>query len=113
MFINFLLEGERIEKKLKISVVIPARNEEDVIERSVRSLLNQTVKPYEIIVVNDGSTDATREIVEKLGKEEGRVKLINFDRGHSAAFARNRGRRLQEGTWCISKIQTSWWMTEG
>ena len=97
MFIDFLLEGERIEKKPKISVVIPARNEEDVIERSVRSLLNQTAKPYEIIVVNDGSTDATRGIVEKLGKEDGRVKLINFDRGHSAAFARNRGAEAARG----------------
>ncbi|MEM3556243.1 MAG: glycosyltransferase [Candidatus Micrarchaeia archaeon] len=82
---------------MRISVVIPARNEEDVIERCVRSVLNQKVKPYEVIVVNDGSTDRTREIVERIMKKEKRVKLINFDKGHSAAFARNRGAEAARG----------------
>ncbi|MEM3556240.1 MAG: glycosyltransferase, partial [Candidatus Micrarchaeia archaeon] len=39
-----------MKSKIKVSVVIPARNEEDVIERCVRSVLNQKVKPYEVIV---------------------------------------------------------------
>jgi len=86
-----------IEKQPKISVIIPARNEEDVIERCLRSLLNQKVKPYEIIVVNDGSTDRTKEIVERMMKREKRIRLINFEEGHSAAFARNRGAEAARG----------------
>ncbi|MCX6776236.1 MAG: glycosyltransferase family 2 protein [Candidatus Micrarchaeota archaeon] len=76
---------------------MPARNEEDVIERCVRSCLDQTAKPYEIIVVNDGSTDRTREIVEGLMQKNKVVKLLNFESGHSAAFARNRGAEAAKG----------------
>lgn len=61
------------------------------------SCLDQTTKPYEIIVVNDGSTDRTRRIVERLGREDRGVKLLNFDNGHSAAFARNRGAEAAKG----------------
>jgi cellulose synthase/poly-beta-1,6-N-acetylglucosamine synthase-like glycosyltransferase len=53
----------------RISVLIPAYNEEKGIEKTIRSCLNQTRKPDEIIVVNDGSTDKTLEILKKyLGK---------------------------------------------
>ena len=52
----------------KISVLICAYNEERTIERTIESILNQVLKPYEIIVVNDGSTDRTREILKKYEK---------------------------------------------
>lgn len=50
---------------MKIGVVIAARNEESYIEKTLQHLLNQTLKPDEIIVVNDGSTDKTAEIARK------------------------------------------------
>ncbi len=84
-------------KSLKISVIIPAHNEEDVIERAIKSVLNQTFKNFEIIVSNDGSTDNTKNIVEELMKEDNRIKIINRDKGHSAAFARNRGAEITKG----------------
>jgi glycosyltransferase involved in cell wall biosynthesis len=76
---------------MRTSVVIPAHNEERYIGENVLALLNQTKKPYEIIVVNDGSKDRTESIVEGLRRRNPCVKLLNYSKGHSAAFARNRG----------------------
>lgn len=84
-------------KLSKISVIIPAHNEEEVIERAIKSVLDQSYQNFEIIVVNDGSTDKTKEIIEKLIKGDKRIKTRNFGRGHSAAFARNRGAEKASG----------------
>ncbi|MFH1722172.1 MAG: glycosyltransferase [Candidatus Altiarchaeota archaeon] len=77
---------------MMISVVIPARNEEDTISSCIESVLYQDHDDVEIIVVNDGSTDNTKKIVEKFP-----VRLINFKNGHSAAFARNAGAKKAKG----------------
>ncbi|HHY81187.1 MAG TPA: glycosyltransferase [Clostridiales bacterium] len=60
------------EYDLKASVIIPARNEESNMPHILKSLMEQTLKPYEIIVVDDFSTDRTREIAESYG-----VKVIS------------------------------------
>jgi glycosyltransferase involved in cell wall biosynthesis len=81
-----------------ISVVIPAHNEESVIAKAINSLLGSTYKNYEIIVVNDGSTDRTKRIVENLIiKYPKKIKLISYEQGHSPAFARNRGAEAAKG----------------
>ena len=88
-------------KKPTFSFIVPAHNEEEVIGKCLDSILKQRGN-YEIVVVNDGSTDKTREIVERyVRKHPKRVKLINFSRGHSAAFARNRGAEKARGEWIV------------
>lgn len=62
-----------------VSVIVPARNEAMNIERSVRSILATEYRPFEVIVVDDRSSDATAEIVERLGRSseaEGRLRLV-------------------------------------
>ena len=56
--------------KTKVAVVLNARNEEKVIEKTLQSILNQKLTPYRIIVINDGSTDNTKKILEKFSKIE-------------------------------------------
>jgi len=58
----------------KVSVIVPARNEEDNLDRCLRSLVVQRGVPFEIVVVDDGSTDRTREIAESFT----RVKACPF-----------------------------------
>ena len=85
----------------KFSFIIPAHNEEKSIGKCLSSILKQKGS-YEIIVVNDGSTDNTARIVERYKKKYSRkLKLINFSKGHSAAFARNKGVRIAKGKWLI------------
>ena len=54
------------KENIKISVIIPTYNRSKLLNRSIRSVLNQTFQPNEIIVVDNGSTDDTREMVSKI-----------------------------------------------
>lgn len=62
-----------------VSILVPAHNEELVIEDTVRALaaLDYPAERLEIVIVNDGSTDRTAEIVERMGKQDPRVRLFN------------------------------------
>jgi len=67
----------------EISVILPAYNEKENIEKAVkstRSYLQSKFKSFEIIVVNDGGTDGTQEVTEKLAKSIKELKLINHPR---------------------------------
>jgi len=60
-----------------VSIVIPARNEERNIERTVRAMLAQTYAPLEVIVVDDRSTDRTGEILSEIAKEDSRLVIVD------------------------------------
>ncbi|GHV82759.1 glycosyl hydrolase [Spirochaetia bacterium] len=62
-----------------ISVLVPARNEEKNIERCLLSLRNQTYKNYEILVIDDNSTDETWNILQRIEKEDTRVHVFKGD----------------------------------
>ncbi len=67
---------------IKFVIISPVRNEEDFVEKTIESVINQTVIPDEWIIVNDGSTDLTQEIIEKYTRDNDWIKLINLkDRG--------------------------------
>ena len=80
---------------MKISVIIPAYNVEKYIERSINSALNQKFKPFEIIVVDDGSSDDTGRIVKKFHTD---VRYIYQKNGGSSS-ARNLGIKTSKGDW--------------
>lgn len=82
---------------MKFSIIIPARNEEEIIQESIESILKQSYQNFEIIISNDGSTDKTKKIVEDLIKKDKRIKILNRDKGHSASFARNKGAEIAKG----------------
>jgi glycosyltransferase involved in cell wall biosynthesis len=74
-----------------ISIILPALNEEGNIEAAVKdiqSYFNSREEKYEIIVINDGSTDSTGEIVERLAKENGPVRAIHhsINKGYGSAL---------------------------
>jgi len=80
----------------KVSIVVPVYNCEDTIERCLLSLINQTYENKEIIVVDDGSTDKTPEILQRMSKEYG-IKVIRLPKNSGASAARNEGIRHASG----------------
>lgn len=72
------------------SVIIPLYNKELSIGNTIKSVLNQTYQDFEIVIVNDGSTDSSENVVKKMSESDPRIRLINqSNQGVSAA--RNRG----------------------
>jgi glycosyltransferase involved in cell wall biosynthesis len=84
-------------KKDLVSVIMPAYNAGKTIEMSIRSVMLQSYQELELIVVNDGSTDNTGEIAEKLSKEDHRIILINSKENIGCYPARNLGIRKSKG----------------
>ncbi|MGL4345381.1 MAG: glycosyltransferase family 2 protein [Cellulosilyticaceae bacterium] len=80
-----------------ISIIIPAYNVVQYIERCLESILRQTYKALEIIIVNDGSTDATAVICEAYAKKDERIRLIH-QKNQGVAVARNTGIALATGS---------------
>lgn len=83
---------------MRVSVVIPVYNEENYIEQCINSVLNQTKKPDEIVIVNDGSTDRTEEIIKKYQENNpDLIKYIKNDGNKGIAVTRNNGVRNATG----------------
>ena len=81
------MQGNR---EVLVSIIIPMYNVEKYIGKCLDSLQNQTYGNLEIICVNDGSTDATLDIVLERGKEEPRIRVVNRENG-GLSEARNTG----------------------
>ena len=80
---------------IRISIIIPIYNVEKYIEKCIASVASQTYKDYEIIAVNDCTTDTSIEIlqncIEKYNISKDRIKIINHDRNRGLSAARNTG----------------------
>lgn len=77
----------------KISVIIPVFNVAAYVEDAVASIQIQTIRDIEIIIVNDGSTDQTPELIRSIAEKDHRVRILNTHEkgGHGSAAARNLG----------------------
>jgi len=94
--------------KPTVSVVIPAYNAERYIGETLQSVLAQTYRDFEVVVVDDGSTDGTREIVRRYGE---RVRLIEQPNSGPSA-ARNRGIREARGEFIAFVDSDDLWLPE-
>ncbi len=81
---------------MKVSVVIATYNRASTLPRSLESVLEQTHQDLEIVIVDDGSTDATIELLASYVKQDKRVRVIQLEKNCGATIARNRG--LDEAT---------------
>lgn len=81
----------------KISVIIPAYNVEEYLEECLDSLLSQTLKDFEVIVVNDGSTDNTKHLLERYEKMMDNLLVIHQMNSGSAGGPRNKAIRQAKG----------------
>ena len=81
---------------MKISIIIPAYNAEKTIEKCLDSILNQTYKNLEIIVVNDGSIDSTDKILKEYELKDSRIIYVN-NSNHGVSYSRNCGIDIATG----------------
>ena len=78
---------------MKFSIIIPAYNVADYLENCVESILKQTYDNYEIIIVDDGSTDETGKVADELLKQSKQINVVHQSNG-GASKARNTGMNL-------------------
>lgn len=81
-----------------VSVIMPAYNAEAYIETAIRSVMDQTLADWELIVIDDCSRDATVEIVERLACEDSRITLLRNEVNMGVSKTRNRGMDLASGS---------------
>jgi glycosyltransferase involved in cell wall biosynthesis len=74
-----------------VSIIIPVYNREDYISDCINSVVNQTMTDFEIVVVDDGSTDSTPEILQKFSNRDKRIVIIRQDNSGKPSVARNSG----------------------
>ena len=78
-----------------ISIIMPTYNRADVLKRSIISVLRQSYSEYELIIVDDGSLDKTKKIVESFNEEK--IKYIKLEHNSGANYARNIGMKASKG----------------
>lgn len=84
----------------KVSIIVPVYNVEEYLEKCICSIINQTYQNIEIIIINDGSTDNSRQICEKYARMDTRIKLINKKNG-GLSSARNCGIKNASGNYIL------------
>ena len=82
---------------IKVSVIVPVYNTENYLKKCLDSLVNQTLKDIEIIVINDCSTDNSKKILEKYQEKYKNIKLINNPKNKGIGYNRNLGIEKAKG----------------
>ena len=80
-----------------ITIIIPVYNAGEYIKRTLESVLNQTFKDFEVICINDRSTDNSLELLEEFAKKDNRIIVINNKKNLGAALTRNVGIDMAKG----------------
>lgn len=93
-----------------VSVIIPTYNDADVLPRSLESALGQTFDDIEIIVVNDGSTDHTREVLDTYS--DPRLHVIHHEENRGGSAARNTGIDQSRGTYIAFLDSDDEWLPQ-
>ena len=106
--INFCIkELEITNEAYKISIIVPAYNVQKYIKQCLESVINQTYKNLEIIVVNDGSKDKTLDIIENIAQIDERIIVINQE-NQGVSASRNNGLKSANGDFIMFVDSDDW-----
>jgi teichuronic acid biosynthesis glycosyltransferase TuaG len=95
---------------MKISIITPSYNSSRFISQTIESVLNQTYKNWEMIIVDDKSLDNSNTIVEEYIKKDNRIKLIKLNKNIGAAMARNKALEIAQGRYIAFLDSDDIWM---
>ncbi len=98
--------------KPKVSVVIPTYNRAHMLSKSLNSVLNQTYQNFEVIIVDDGSSDNTEEVIRSFQKVDKRIVYIKHEKNKGQSAAENSGIKLAEGEYIAFQDSDDEWLPE-
>lgn len=81
----------------KVTVIMPVYNAEKYLGEAIDSILKQDFKDFELLIINDGSTDSSLKIVNSFAKEDSRIKVVSNEGNKGLPYTRNRGLELATG----------------
>jgi len=88
-----------INKNPKVTVLMPVYNGEKYLREAIESILNQTFTDFEFLIVNDGSTDKSEEIINSY--KDSRIRLVNNEMNKGVVFSLNKGLDLAKGKYVV------------
>ena len=95
-----------------ISIIMAAYNAEKTIVHAIESVLNQTYPHFELLVINDCSTDRTVELVKKIATQDKRVRLISNQKNSGVSYTRKHGLDEARGSWIAILDSDDAWAPE-
>lgn len=101
------VDDDYAERQALVSIIMPTSNRADLIGPAIASILRQTHQFYELIVVDDGSTDETRDVV--LGFDDPRIKYVYKAEAPGVSSARNVGLSTASGQWVFFLDSDNYW----
>ncbi len=96
-----------MRSKIKYSVIVPVYNVESYVEYCLKSLINNNLDNYEVIIVNDGSTDNSLSLCEEIASNCDKIKIISQKNG-GLSSARNSGLNIAEGDYILFVDSDDW-----
>jgi glycosyltransferase involved in cell wall biosynthesis len=82
---------------IPVSIILSTYNRQKFLETAIENILKQTFSIFELIIINDGSTDQTAQICERFAQEDSRIRFINLEKNGGLSKARELGVRLARG----------------
>lgn len=116
MTVSLGYRGEVVDLKPKVSIIIPSYNRAGLLGRALRSVQAQTYASWELLIIDDGSNDNTKELVEEFCKSDKRIRYFKpWDRNKGVSASRNYGIKLSKGEliafldsddeWLVAKLE--------
>ncbi|MCB6569842.1 glycosyltransferase [Eubacterium limosum] len=107
---NFIeLTGKKMQNL--VSIIMPSYNTAEYISKSIESILRQTYRQWELIIVDDCSTDNTNEVVKPYLKDK-RIHFLKNEKNLGAAISRNRALKEAKGRWIAFLDSDDLWLSE-
>ena len=100
------------QKRPEITVVMPAFNSRSAIERSLQSVASQSFANWELIVVDDNSSDQTSDLIQKYAESDSRINVYSLPKRRGPAFARNFAMKKASGDFIAFLDSDDMWLPE-
>ncbi len=98
---------KREDKTLQVSIIVPIYNSEKRLNKCIESVINQTYNNFELILINDGSTDGSSEICSEYSEKDARIIVLN-QKNQGVSVARNQGINIAKGKYIVFQDSDDW-----